>query len=70
MNCELVSDITFAGGQPATEAEAQVRAAAGFTVLAFCKGPLVCGPLVGRRVLRTAGHRLGFGLRHEKFTCI
>ena len=42
MNCELVSDITFAGGQPATEAETQVQAAAGFTVLVFCKGPLAC----------------------------
>jgi hypothetical protein len=40
MNCELVSDITFAGGWPATEAETQVQAAVGFTPLAFCKGPL------------------------------
>jgi hypothetical protein len=71
MNCELVSDITFAGGQPATQAETQVQAAVGFTLLVFCKDPwLVCRPLFGGRVLCAAGHRPGLGLRHEKFTCI
>ena len=40
MNCGLVSDITFAGGQPAIVAKMQVRAAIGFTLLAFCKGTL------------------------------
>jgi hypothetical protein len=47
MNYGLVSDITFAGGQPATEAEMQAQAAVGFTLLAFCKGPLVCLPFFG-----------------------
>ena len=47
MNCGLVPDITFAGGQPATEAEMQAEAAIGFTFLAFCKGPLACLPLFG-----------------------